>query len=189
MPRSTTLNLPDMKITLFAMNGSYAHSSLAIRALRDALQTAGFADVTLLEATLRDRRSEVLAKLVAERCEIYGFSCYIWNIREMLSLAEDLRAVHPHCRIVLGGPDVSFAPERFTVLPFVDTVITGEGEEAIVSVARAARAGEPLPRLVVCTPDPHFPEACIHLCLLPFLRHGRCAGEKRGADHGGAAAI
>lgn len=162
MPLSTTLNLPDMKITLFAMNGSYAHSSLAIRALRDALRNAGFADVSLLEATLRDRRSEVLAKLVAERCEIYGFSCYIWNIREMLSLAEDLHTVCPHCRIVLGGPEVSFAPERFTALPFVDTVITGEGEEAIVNVARAALAGELLPRLVVGTPDPHFAEAGIH---------------------------
>lgn len=151
-----------MNITLFALNGSYAHSNLAIRTLRDALQEAGFGSVSLLEATLRDRSAEVLAKLVAERSGIYGFSCYIWNIREMLALAEDLHTVCPKARVVLGGPEVSFAPERFTALPFVDTVITGEGEEAIVRVARAVMNGEELPRLVAGAPDPHFTEAGIH---------------------------
>ena len=151
-----------MKITLFAMNGSYAHSSLAIRALDTALRRAGFAENTLVEANLRDRTGGVLEKLVATRGELYSFSCYIWNIDVMLTLARDLRALRPDCRIVLGGPEVSFDTERFTALDFVDTVVTGEGENAIVTLAKAMRAGEPLPRLLAGAPDESFAEQGIH---------------------------
>ena len=115
-----------MKTLLFTLNASHAHSSLSLRCLRDALIENGFA-ADLLEATLKDRTHTVLAKLCETNADLYGFSCYIWNIDEMLSLAADLKALRPNCCIVLGGPEASFDEERFTALPYIDCVIKGEG--------------------------------------------------------------
>jgi radical SAM superfamily enzyme YgiQ (UPF0313 family) len=57
----------------------------------------------------------------------------------MLSLAADLKALRPESCIVLGGPEVSFDEERFTALPFVDSVIKGEGEDAMLRIAKAVK--------------------------------------------------
>lgn len=151
-----------IKIVLFAINGSHAHSCLAVRCLADALAAANFTDVTVKEATLRDRTGQVLEQLVAENAALYGFACYIWNIEQTLALAADLRAILPNARIVFGGPECSYDEARFTSLPFVDCVITGEGEEAIVTAARAAAAGEPLPKLLCGVPDKNFTTRGIH---------------------------
>ena len=150
-----------MKIELFALNGSYAHTNLAIRCLKTALFEAGYRDVHLSEATLRDRTEGLLAALVSRQADLYGFSCYIWNIEETLRLAADLKAVLPHCRILLGGPEVSHDPARFR-LPFVDAVITGEGEAAIVTAADTVAAGKPLPFLIEGVDDKAFSSRGIH---------------------------
>ncbi|MBE6630290.1 MAG: DUF4080 domain-containing protein [Ruminococcaceae bacterium] len=150
-----------MKIVLFALNGSYAHSALSVRCLATALLAAGY-ESEIIEGNLRDRTRALLAALVEKHADVYGFSCYIWNIDEMLALAADLKALLPACRIVLGGPEVSFATERFKQLPFVDLVITGEGEEQMVAAVRALEAGETLPRVLCGTPDAQFAARGIH---------------------------
>lgn len=150
-----------MKIVLFALNGSWAHSALSVRCLKTALADAGFA-AEILEGNLRDRTRGLLARLVEKEADVYGFSCYIWNIEQMLALAADLKALLPHCRVVLGGPEVSFATERFEGLSFVDHVITGEGEEAIVKLARALQNGEALPRVIEGERDEKFRSRGIH---------------------------
>lgn len=122
-----------MKIVLFALNGSYTHTSLALRCLRPGLEKAGYS-VKLIEGNLRDRTSLLLHELYSEYADIYGFSCYIWNITEMLSIATDLKSLLPNTKIVLGGPEVSYGTERFTTLPFVDAVVRGEGENILPDV-------------------------------------------------------
>lgn len=151
-----------MKIELFAMNASFAHAALAVRCLETALRTGGFHDVHCTEASLKDRTATVLARLVAANADLYGFSCYIWNIEEMLSLARDLKLLRPHAHILLGGPEVSFDTDRFTQLPFVDTVIAGEGEEAILSLATLLQKGKAAPRLMHGTPDAAFLKRGLH---------------------------
>ena len=150
-----------MRITLFALNGSYAHSALSVRCLQTALRGAGL-DAEILEGNLRDRTLSLLAALAAQNADLYGFSCYIWNVEQMLSLAESLKAIRPDCRILLGGPEVSYATERFVALPFVDHIITGEGEEAIVLLARDLADGKAPPRVIAGTPDTNFAARGIH---------------------------
>ncbi len=150
-----------MKISLFALNGSYAHSALSVRCLKTALRGAGL-DTEIIEGNLRDRTLTLLSRLAAQEADLYGFSCYIWNIDEMLSLAESLKAIRPDCRILLGGPEVSFDTERFEALPFVDHVITGEGEEAIVALAHDLQEGKTPPRVIAGAPDGHFAARGIH---------------------------
>ncbi len=150
-----------MKITLFALNGSYAHTALGVRCLRDALCAAGFS-AEIVEGTLQDRSVSLLARLCESGAELYGFSCYIWNVSQMLELAADLKALCPSCRILFGGPEASYATERFTAMSFVDHVITGEGEVAVVALARALARGEQPPRVIAGTPDPDFEKRGIH---------------------------
>ncbi len=135
-----------MKIVLFAMNGSFSHSNLAIRCLREPLERAGF-EVVLIEHTLRDRTAHILEHLYRENADIYGFSCYIWNIESMLTLAETLKSLIPESRIVLGGPEVSYGLERFENAAWIDAIVRGEGEEAMLSLCQAIREGRDYPRI------------------------------------------
>ncbi len=150
-----------MKTVLFAINGTWAHSSLSVRCLRTALREADL-PCEIVEGTLQDRTLTLLARLCEANADLYAFSCYIWNVDEMLEIAASLHALRPRARILLGGPEVSFDSERFSALPFVDHVIAGEGEVAIVSLVQALALGETPPRLIVGENDPHFTERGIH---------------------------
>ena len=124
-----------MKITLFALNGSYNHTNLAVRRLRPLLEAEGY-DVTFVEAGLRDADSALLELLYRENADVYGFSSYIWNINRMISLAKDLKSIRPDCYTVFGGPEVSYGEERFLEYGFIDCIISGAGEDALVSVCK-----------------------------------------------------
>ncbi len=139
-----------MKIVLFAVNGSYSHTNLAIRCLRAPLERAGF-EVVLVEGNLRDRRDELLQVLYRERADIYGFSVYIWNLSLMLSLGEDLKSLLPKSKLILGGPEVSFDTERFA--GFIDHIVVGEGEVALPKLCANL---EESPR-IVCEPLREMP--------------------------------
>ena len=136
-----------MKIVLFALNGSYSHTCLAVRCLRAPLLQAGF-DVVVVEKNLKDRRDEVLQALYAERADAYSFSCYIWNLPQMLDLAADVKGLLPSAKVVLGGPEASFGLERFEMLDFVDHVVVGEGEEALPDLCRALEGNKTVPRVM-----------------------------------------
>ncbi len=121
-----------MKIVLFALNSSYIHTNLAVRCLKQTLQNAG-AEPVIIERSLKDKRDSILYDLYAENADLYGFSAYIWNINELLQYASCLKLLHPECKIVFGGPEVSFVDDSFfNKYPYVDHIIRGEGEEAIV---------------------------------------------------------
>ena len=135
-----------MKVVLFAINGSFSHTNLAIRCLREPLERAGF-DVVLIEHTLRDRTAHILEHLYRENADIYGFSCYIWNIEPMLTLAETLKSLLPKSKIVLGGPEVSYGLERFEDASWIDAIVRGEGEEAMLSLCQAIKEEREYPRI------------------------------------------
>ena len=136
-----------MKILLFALNGSWAHSNLAIRCLRAPLEQEGFS-VALVEYTLRDRTAHILEHLHREAADVYGFSCYIWNLQQTLALAQALKLLRPSARIILGGPEVSYGAERFSGMDFIDAIVCGEGEEAMRKLCINIRDGKPFERII-----------------------------------------
>lgn len=144
-----------MKILLFALNGSYTHTNLAIRCLRHTLEEAGF-EVQLLERNLRDRTAHILQDLVAAQADVIGFSTYIWNIRSMIDLARDLKSLCPDCRIIFGGPEVSYQTERFCCdeYSFIDAIICGEGEDSLRSLCLKIQNREPFPRIWAASSHP-----------------------------------
>ena len=135
-----------MKVVLFGLNGSYSHTCLALRCLREPLEREGHR-VVLCEYNLRDMNSVILSSLVSEEADVYGFSCYIWNISSMLDIAADLKALRPNARIVFGGPEVSFDNERFE-FDFIDHIVCGEGEDAMVEICRSISSGKGMPRII-----------------------------------------
>lgn len=136
-----------MKVVLFALNASWGHSNLAVRCLRPPLERAGF-ETVLLERNLKDRHLHLLEDLYRERADVYGFSCYIWNLDEMLRLSSALKQILPACRIVLGGPEVSYGTERFKDMDFIDVIVSGEGESIFPDICERFVRGEPVERVV-----------------------------------------
>lgn len=95
---------------------------------------------------MRNRDDDILQSLYEAHADVYGFSCYIWNIEKMLLLSENLHNLLPDAKILFGGPEVSFDTERFDQSA-ADCILQGEGEDAIVSVCEMIRDGIALPRV------------------------------------------
>ena len=154
-----------MKTVLFSYNASHYHTNLAIRALRTALSElqAEENETKVVEFSLKDKRAAVLSALYAENADIYAFSTYIWNIRETVDLARNLKKLRPCAKIVFGGPEASFRAEEFvSELEFLDCVIVGEGESGI----KAAVSSHPqLPKIINSPQDPDFEKRSIHYIL------------------------
>jgi radical SAM superfamily enzyme YgiQ (UPF0313 family) len=61
--------------------------------------------------------------------DVIGFSCYCWNADKVADLVRVTRQVLPQAKLVLGGPEVGPAAEKYLrENPAVDIVVRGEGE-------------------------------------------------------------
>lgn len=66
-----------------------------------------------------------------ERPEIVGISCYVWNFEWSKAFARSVKAHHPDCLVVMGGPQVPVRSENFFVEhSYVDILAHYEGEIA-----------------------------------------------------------
>lgn len=122
-----------MKILLTAINAKYIHSNLAVYCLKAYADKKYRDEVSLAEFTINNREEQILEKIYEKRPKVVAFSCYIWNIEMVLSVAENLKKVLPEVMVILGGPEVSYnAGEILCNYPFVDLVMRGEGEETFL---------------------------------------------------------
>lgn len=113
-----------MRILLTTLNAKYIHLNLAVRLLYDL--NKAHQGLAWHEFTIKEDKDEI-AKYCAEY-EVVAFSCYIWNISQTLDVCQRIKTLHPDCKILLGGPEVSYEWEDIIALPQVDYIITGEGE-------------------------------------------------------------
>ena len=61
--------------------------------------------------------------------DIVALSTYVWNREYNYCLGRRIKAINPHCTIVVGGPEPAIAdPELFRKQPWMDIVIKLEGE-------------------------------------------------------------
>ncbi len=113
-----------MNVLLTTINSKYIHQNLAIGLLyalnkkHDGLHVKEF--------TLKTDTSEIAA--YCSTYEMVAFSCYIWNITQTLDAARKVKEINPQCKILLGGPEVSYEWDDIIALPFVDFIIAEEGE-------------------------------------------------------------
>ena len=115
-----------MKVVLLALSSRYIHLSPAPYYL--AAELEGY-DSVVLDHSVNEKKEEVLRAIIAESPDVLGLSVYIWNISYLKTLLPLLHKALPFCRIILGGPEVSYT-QRETLLkfPFVSAVLSGEGE-------------------------------------------------------------
>ncbi|CAM3858947.1 B12-binding domain-containing radical SAM protein [Alicyclobacillus pomorum] len=130
-----------MNIVLTTLNAKYIHSSLALRYLR-AYCRRDFPDVQLVEFTIKDPATHIVADLYRRRPDVIAFSTYIWNIEETIPVVKMLKQVLPNTRIVLGGPEVSYDVHHWIRrLPEVDFIVVGEGEATFHELLSNLRNG------------------------------------------------
>ncbi len=119
-----------MKTVIVALNSKYIHSALAPWYLKvNCPPECG--EIKVMEFSINDMIDNVLARIYEENCDVAAFSCYIWNIGEVMKLADNLKKVNPQVKIILGGPEVSFNTyELIEKNNFIDYILSGEGEFA-----------------------------------------------------------
>jgi radical SAM superfamily enzyme YgiQ (UPF0313 family) len=139
VPAARPCSPAELSIGLVTLNSRYVHLALALRCLRNAARSAGFAGTWLAEYTIHTPAWKAAAELLARRPAVLGFSVYIWNRRETLELIERVKKQRPELLVVVGGPEVSFDPAPPS--PYVDVVIGGEGERKWVECLQGFAAG------------------------------------------------
>lgn len=114
-----------MRILLTTLNAKYIHTNLAIRLLYD-LNHEQHEGLSWKEFTIKENRDEI-----AQYCadfQLVAFSCYIWNITQTLEVCAKIKALNSDCKILLGGPEVSYDWQDVISRDEIDFIITGEGE-------------------------------------------------------------
>ena len=128
-----------MRVLLTTLNSKYVHSNLAIKYLY-TVAAGEYSDLDVREFTINNEPNYIYTELVRANYDMVCFSCYIWNVEQIRSLAADLKKACPDTLIVLGGPEVSFDGATFMQEnPWVDFIIRGEGEYAFYRFMEAVR--------------------------------------------------
>ena len=124
------------------------------------------------------KKNFVLADLIFKRVKIEkllknmedpvlaGFSCYVWNWQYVKAAAKAIKGKWPNCKIVFGGPQVPENPIEkgfFDENPYVDIVVSGEGERAFEDILLKINNNEKIDRVVklarvgeLCFPSPYL---------------------------------
>lgn len=124
-------------IVWLAVNAKYSHTSLAVRYLRQAVPGS-----RILELTINDYLLPMLGRIYEAHPRVLGVACYIWNIELVKQLLRLLPSALPDCKIICGGPEVSYETRGFMQqFSMVDYVVRGEGEEAAAALCRRLLAG------------------------------------------------
>lgn len=117
-----------MKILLTTLNAKFVHTSLALWSLYRFCEDK-HPGLKFREFNINQDLAWVFGEIYAEKADVVGFSCNIWNIEQTLILTRRLKALAPNTVIILGGPEVWTEPEAIlTKNPQLDLVVIGEGE-------------------------------------------------------------
>ena len=125
------MSRPEMifiKTVLTAINSKFTHSSLALMYLKKYNNSA---DISTCEFSINDNPYNIYQNLLKYDANVYGFSCYIWNIEITLKVAEMIKKANPQCTVFLGGPEASYNYEQLLKNSYIDYVFIGEGEEKL----------------------------------------------------------
>lgn len=133
-----------MKAVLVAVNAKYIHSNLGIYCLYAYSREHGITpkELSYQEYTINQNIEDIISDICEEKPDFVGFSCYIWNIEEIVKITRELHKILPQCSIWLGGPEVSYdATSVLLQNSWVTGVFVGEGEESFFEVLSCYQTG------------------------------------------------
>jgi anaerobic magnesium-protoporphyrin IX monomethyl ester cyclase len=123
-----TRSIEMMKVVLSTLNAKFIHTNLALRNLKSYAEPEYSSEIA--EYTIKDPAMNIVSDLFSKRPDVIGFSCYIWNIEETITVIGMLRKILPDVTIVLGGPEVSYDVTYWLDrLKDIDFIVIGEGEQ------------------------------------------------------------
>lgn len=125
-----------MKIVIIMLNSKFIHSSLAPWYLAEGAKAAcdKCIDIKVIEASVNEGYDSIYNQLSKAEADAYAFCSYIWNIKLVLALAEELKKAL-NSTIVLGGPEVSYnAFEILSRHKFIDYILCGDGETSFAQL-------------------------------------------------------
>lgn len=145
-----------MKLVLAAMNAKYIHTNLAVRYLDQMAKNHSIDGVSFVEYTINQHLPQLLRELFLLKADYLIFSCYLWNISQVLELCQDLKKIAPKTCLILAGPEVSYhGTDLLKEHPFLDMILCGEGEPAWLPFLNACQKTIPfsqVPGLALRTP-------------------------------------
>lgn len=133
-----------MQVLLSTLNAKYIHMNLAIRLLYEL--NKDYQQLHWKEFTIKEDKDDI-AKQCSE-FDVVAFSCYIWNITPTLEVLKKIKQLNPNCKILLGGPEVSYDWKDIIELDEVDYIIAGEGETAFQEFLNNSSALEKVQNLI-----------------------------------------
>jgi hypothetical protein len=140
-----------MQIIFTTFNARYSHTALALRCLRANL--GALRDQSeIIEFDNRLSPQTAAEKLLKKNPDILLFSVYIWNLTVISETVALLRVLRPNLKIIIGGPEVSYAYEELSLFTNADHLVCGEGEEIIESLCEDLIDGKALPKVIKAEP-------------------------------------
>ncbi|MBC8014636.1 MAG: B12-binding domain-containing radical SAM protein [Sporomusaceae bacterium] len=129
-----------MKVVLSTLNAKFIHSSLALKYVEAACRPI-CPDISSKEYTINNEILTILSDIYKQQPAIVGLACYIWNVDMTFKLVGLLKKVLPNVIIILGGPEVSYDPEKIIEqYEAVDYIVQGEGEETMRTLLAALKS-------------------------------------------------
>jgi len=135
--------MPSKKVVFFfpAFASTEATAPLGILAVATPLLRAGY-QVKLIDSTITPNfRARVLEELSDALCLAVSLVTGPM-IRETVEIAREAKRLYPDKPVVLGGWHPSLLPDQTLASQFVDIVVVGQGEDAMLEVVRHIEAGE-----------------------------------------------
>ena len=135
------------KVVFFfpAFSSLEATAPLGILAVSGPLLSAGY-QVRIIDSTITPQfQKRILEELQDALCLAVSLVTGPM-IRETVQIARAAKELYPHLPIILGGWHPSLLPEQTLAAPYVDIVVRGQGEDALLQVVqhlegRASLAG------------------------------------------------
>ncbi len=131
------------KIVFFfpSFSSSEATAPLGLLAISTPLLRAGY-DVRIIDSTI----TPDFQRRVVEECRdalCLGVSLVTGPmIRETAQIGRAVKALYPNLPIILGGWHPSLLPDQTLEADFVDIVVRGQGEQAMLEIADRLHAGD-----------------------------------------------
>lgn len=130
-----------MKTVIVALNSKYVHMSLAPWYLKSACQNT--CEIKVLELSINQDKHEIMRQIYMEKPDVVAFSCYIFNIVQIISIVKDIKQILPKVCVILGGPEVSFnAEEVLENNEDADYIVCSEGEVRLKKLLEAIGEGK-----------------------------------------------
>lgn len=88
----------------------------------------------------------VLKWIDGNHFDVIGFSCYIWNIKFINRIAQAVKELWPHIRVIYGGQQIRgyYVPQVFERERCVDICVVNEGEITFQQLLLSLLNGAPL---------------------------------------------